>query len=90
MRYLIARASNLSPSGLSYFSGDITLDTNGPLVLALPSVSFFVEEAKTFPTDAIAVEWATLLSAHAPGDEPFFTLPAWHGSDIPADQGTVA
>lgn len=88
MRYLIARASNLSPSGLSYFAGDVTLDTNGPMVLALPSVSFFVEDAQTFPTDAIAAEWAALLSAHAPGDEPFFTLPAWHGGAIPAHKGT--
>ena len=89
MRFLIARASLRSPAGLSYFTGDITLDTAGPMVLALPSVSFFVEEAKTFPTNPIANAWAALLSAHAPGDEPFFTLPAWHDTNISADQGTA-
>ncbi|WP_336801526.1 hypothetical protein [Kaistia sp. MMO-174] len=90
MRFLIVRASNLSPSGLSYFAGDITLDTSGPMVLALPRVSFFVEDAKIFPTNPIAVEWADLLSAHAPGDQPFFTLPAWHDGAVSADQGTSA
>lgn len=75
MRSVVARTSSVSPCGLSYFTGELLLNTNDAHLLALPRTSWFAEEALVFPSVAVATDWAGLMSVHAPNDKPFMVLP---------------
>jgi hypothetical protein len=80
MRSIIARESNVSPTGMSYFTGAIEVARGGDSLSLIPAISWFIAEAFVLPTEAAAFELAELLSIHGVGHHGFVALPYLGGA----------
>jgi hypothetical protein len=81
MRFAIARSNGASPSGYSYFAGDITLQATDGEAAFVPSTTWMMEEAFAFSSWIDAHRLSDELRKRAPAHRDWMVLP--HREDEP-------
>lgn len=75
MTVTLARPNDMSPTGLSYFTGTIRLQGCDSGTVLIPESGWFEADAFVFPDEAVAEAFGVLITERSPTGSLWYAIP---------------